>query len=166
MAPILTSVVNGSGATNKLSEISISVASQWKNTCFFYCSTDIVWFVHLLLRFPIYRITHSESFMVHQMIKSILFLPPPPPTLPGWADSCRLMFLSEPFEKNFLTPSLWNGFLMVHNNNIYLYRTNSTIQFSNAFICRGHSSLGEGGGDQNKNGTSFPQVLLWNNDRH
>ena len=35
---------------------------------------------------------------------------------------------------------------MVHNNNIYLYRTNSTIQFSNAFICRGHSSLGEGGG--------------------
>ena len=99
MAPTLTSVVNGSGATNKLSEISISVASRWKNTCFFYCSGDIVWFVHLSLRFPIYRITHSESFMVPQMVMSILS----PPPLPGWADSCHLTFLSEPFEKTFLT---------------------------------------------------------------
>ena len=72
MAPILTSVANGSGATNKLSEISISVSSQWKNTCFlFYCSGDIVWFVHLMFRFPIYRITHSESFIVPQMVNVV-----------------------------------------------------------------------------------------------
>ena len=54
---------------------------QWplneKTPGFFYCPRDIVWFVHLLLRFPIYRITHSESFMVPQMV-NVNFIPTSP----------------------------------------------------------------------------------------
>ena len=74
---------------------------QWpldEKTPVFYCSGDIVWFVHLSLRFPIYRITHSESFMVPQMVMSILSppLPSPDEQIPATSRFCQSR-LKKPF---------------------------------------------------------------------
>ena len=124
---------------------------QWplneKTPGFFYCPRDIVWFVHLLLRFPIYRITHSESFMVPQMV-NVNFIPTSPRPHPyRMSRFLPPHFFVRAVWKNLSFPlSLKMDSLMVHLLWTLIHR-------------------GWGGRDQNKNGTSFPQVLHWNNHR-